>query len=184
MDNGRLPGDEPSTYLRYLPAIYQNDPFLGRFLRIFEEIISPIQVMVDTLPERFDPRLAPPPMLERLASWVGGTQQPSRLPEPGWRQLVAHSLLLHRWRGTKRGVRAALEAATGRAPLIAECAEGLVLGPDATLGLNTALAVGKALHFQVVFDCAEEEVDRTLVQNIISAYKPAHVSHSVAFRPR
>jgi phage tail-like protein len=183
MDNRRLPREEPSTYLRYLPAIYQDDPFLGRFLRIFEEINSPIQAMVDTLPEWFDPRLAPPTMLERLASWVGA-QWPARLPEPRWRQLVPYILFLHRWRGTKRGVRLALEVATGQAPLITEYAEGLVLGPDATLGLNTALKEGKALHFQVVFDCLPEEVDRTLVQCIIGAYKPAHVSYSVAFRPR
>jgi len=183
MDNGRLSREQPSTYLWYLPAIYQDDPFLGRFLRIFEEVISPIQAIVDSLPERFDPLLAPPTMLERLASWVGA-QRPARLPEPRWRQLVAHALLLHRWRGTKRGVRLALEMATGQAPLITEYAEGLVLGPDATLGLNTALREGKALHFQVVFDCDPEEVDKTLVQHIMGAYKPAHVSYSVAFRPR
>jgi len=182
MDNGHRPQEEPSTYLRYLPAIYQDDPFLGRFLRIFEEITSPIQEMVNTLPERFDPRLAPRAMLERLASWVGA-QSPTRLPEPGWRQLVVNALSLHRWRGTKRGLRLALEMATGRTPLISECAEGLVLGRDANLGLNTVLAVGTALHIQLVFDCAEGDVDRILVRNIMDAYKPAHVSYSIGFRP-
>jgi phage tail-like protein len=183
MDNGRLPHKESNTYLQYLPAIYQDDPFLGRFLGIFAEVISPIQVMVNTLPERFDPRLAPPTMLERLASWVGA-QWPARLPPSEWRQLVAHTLLLHRCRGTKRGLRLALELATGRAPLINEYADGMVLGPDAALGVNTGLAEGRrALYFHVVFDCAEEEVDRSLVQNIMNAYKPAHTCFSVTFRP-
>lgn len=182
MDNGHLPQEAMNTYLQYLPAIYQDDSFLGRFLAVFAEVISPVRVMVDTLPERFDPRLAPPSMLERLASWVGA-QRLARLTEPEWRRLVAHSLLLHRCRGTKQGLRLALELATGRAPLINDYADGMVLGPDAALGVNTGLDEGKALYFQVVFDCAEAEVDRSVVDNIIGSYKPAHVRYSVAFRP-
>ncbi|HET6261971.1 MAG TPA: hypothetical protein VFG99_06990, partial [Chloroflexia bacterium] len=38
---------EPSDLLRYLPAIYSADPFVGRFLHIFEDVLDPISVMVD-----------------------------------------------------------------------------------------------------------------------------------------
>jgi phage tail-like protein len=182
MENGRDHEEKASTYLRYLPAIYQDDPFLGRFLRVFEEILCPIQTMVNALPEMFDPRLAPPVMLERLASWVG-SQRPVGSPETRWRQLVRQTLWLHRWRGTKRGLRAALEATTGRRPLITEYAAGLVLGPDATLGRNAALEGGRPLHFDVMFDCSPDAVDKTLIDDIIRGYKPAHVSYTLTFRP-
>ena len=180
--NGHVPQVEPSTYLQYLPAIYQEDPFLGRFLRIFEDILSPIQATVNTLPERFDPRLAPPAMLRLLETWVGA-QRPGRMPDDRWRQMVKNTLWLHRWRGTKRGLRLALEIATGQRPLISEYAAGLVLGSDAALGVNTALEGGTALNFSVMFDCAPETVDRTLVEAIIRDYKPASTSYSVSFRP-
>ena len=179
--NGQVPPEKPSTYLQYLPAIYQDDPFLGRFLRVFEDILSPVQGMVNTLPEVFDTHLAPSLMLERLASWAGA-QKPARLPEQRWRQLARHSLWLHRWRGTKRGLRLALEVTTGQRPLVTEYTAGLVLGSDATLGLNTALEEGGALHFDVMFDCSPEAVDKGLVDDIIREYKPAHVSYSIRFR--
>src|SRR5215470_7904700 len=31
---------QPSTYVRDLPAIYRDDPFLASFLKIFEEVLS------------------------------------------------------------------------------------------------------------------------------------------------
>jgi phage tail-like protein len=181
-ENGRNRREEASTYLQYLPATYQGDPFLGRFLNVFEDVLSPIQAMVSALPELFDPRLAPPAMLERLASWVGA-QRPAGSSEARWRHLVRQTLWLHRWRGTKRGLRAALEAATGRRPLITEYAAGLVLGPDATLSLNGTLEGGRPLHFDVTFDCSPGEVDKALIDDILRWCKPAHVSYSLTLRP-
>lgn len=180
MSDGAPGPDQPSSYLRYLPALYQEDPFLGRFLRIFEDILSPVQASVDVLPQQFDPRLASPPMLAFLAGWVH-TRRPAGIPEERWRALVGEAVWLHRWRGTKRGLRRALELVLGTKVLIADCTEGMAVGPDASLGRNTALLERKARHFTVTLDASPDSVDMPLLQAIIEAYKPAGPRYTVAF---
>lgn len=56
-------GEEPapSSYLRYLPAIFTADEFVGRFLRIFEDVLQPISAMVDNQPYYWDPLTTPGP---------------------------------------------------------------------------------------------------------------------------
>ncbi|MCI0869833.1 MAG: hypothetical protein J4O08_08955, partial [Chloroflexi bacterium] len=48
-----------SSYLKYLPAIYADSDFMGRFLMIFESVLGPIQNVVDNIPYYLDPKLAP-----------------------------------------------------------------------------------------------------------------------------
>jgi len=160
---------EESSYLAYLPAIYRQDPFIGRFLRVFEEVLTPVQAMVNTLPERFDPDVTTGIMLDFLATWVGA-RRPPRLPED-------------RWRGTRTGLAAALELLVGRRPLIAENTGGLALGEDAALGRNTTLDDIAAQHFTVTFECEEDEIDTALAHDIIQAYKPGPASYHISFRP-
>jgi hypothetical protein len=119
-------------------------------------------------------------MLEMLAEWVGA-EPANGLTDTAWRRLVKASLLLHRLRGTKAGLRMALEIATGVRPMVTDFSPGLVLGPDASLGINTALEDGGPLQFFVTFDCRRAEVDEGLVRDIITRYKPAHISYSVSF---
>src|SRR6266498_1982918 len=173
---------EPSSYLRYLPTIYWEDDFLGRFLRIFEDVLTPVQTMVSGASQQFDPALANPAMLDMLAGWVGGGEYPG-LAETSWRRLVKASLLLHNLRGTKRGMKLALDIVTGRRPFITEYSPGLVLGADAALGLNSSLETGAALQFHVAFDCRQSEVDAALVHAIIGRYKPVHVTYTVSYLP-
>ncbi len=170
----------PSQYLRYLPGIYSEDPFIGRFLRVFEEILSPLQTTVDNRAQLFDPSLAPPPMLAHLAQWVGADLV-GRLQETAARRFARATVALHQLRGSKRGLRLALELATGKRPYITEYSDGLVLGEDAVLGLNTALSDGRPLQVQVLFDCREDEVDTSLVHAIIRRYKPAETVYALVF---
>jgi len=173
---------EESSYLAYLPAIYRQDPFIGRFLRVFEEVLTPVQAMVNTLPERFDPDVTTGIMLDFLATWVGA-RRPPRLPEDRWRKAIKQSVWLYRWRGTRTGLAAALELLVGRRPLIAENTGGLALGEDAALGRNTTLDDIAAQHFTVTFECEEDEIDTALAHDIIQAYKPGPASYHISFRP-
>lgn len=172
---------EPSSYLNYLPALYRKDPFIGRFLRIFEDVLSPIQRNVNGLPDQFDPAVSSSPMLELLARWVGEAKSDA-LPDERFRKLVKNALTLHQWRGTKRGVRLAVEIVTGKKAFITEYSPGLVLGDGASLGLNTSLQTGSAMSFNVALDCNSSEVDMTLLHATIRRHKPAHVLYTVSFR--
>ena len=171
---------QPSSYLQYLPALYWKDMFLGRFLRIFEDVLSPVQGVVNGLPDQFDPAVSSPSMLDLMAEWVG-TEGPPGIGAIAWRRLVRSGMELHRWRGTKRGLRMALEIVTGHRPFITEFSQGLVLGNDASLGLNTGLQSGIPLTFHVAFACRESEVDAVVLRDTIHRYKPAHVLYTLSF---
>jgi phage tail-like protein len=173
--------DHPSSYLQYLPALYWKDAFIGRFLRIFEDVLSPVQATVTGLPNQFDPAVTSPAMLGLVASWLGAPDQHA-LNDSSWRRLVKSSLLLHRWRGTKEGLRLALEITTGQRPFITEFSPGLVLGADAVMGLNTSLQGGLPLSFHVAFDCDESVIDPFIMAGTIQRYKPAHATWTVSFR--
>jgi len=170
----------PSAYLKYLPALYWQDPFIGRFLRIFEDILSPIQITVNRRAQQFDASLAPPSMLHFLASWVGADEM-GEFPEAQLRRLVRNAVRLHQLRGTKQGLRLALEVVTNKRPYINEYSSGLVLGGDAVLGLNTSLQTGRPLQVHIVFDCREDEISLGLVHDIIRRYKPAGAVYTVSF---
>jgi hypothetical protein len=56
-------------YLRHLPALYQSDELMGRFLMLFESFWAPVEGQIDHLPLYFDPKMTPPDFLPWLASW-------------------------------------------------------------------------------------------------------------------
>jgi phage tail-like protein len=184
--NGYHPEDDaltatlPSAYLRYLPEIYWDDPFMGRFLRIFEDILSPIQKRVNHRAEQFDPAVSTLPMLRFMSTWVGANEM-GELPEQELRGLVRRAVALNQRRGTKAGLRMALETILGKRPYITEYSPGLVLGEDAVLGLNTSLETGRPLQVHILFDCGEDEIDSSLVHAIIRRYKPAGAEYTVSF---
>src|SRR5207237_2365945 len=134
--------EEPaaSSLLKFLPAIYSGDPFVGRFLRIFEDVLTPIQVMVDNQPYYFDPLTAPKDLLDLLAFWVD-LDEGADWPLPKRRALVAAAPILYRMRGTKAGMKQHLGIYAGASSLtlINERTNGFRLDPDSKLGVNTSL---------------------------------------------
>jgi phage tail-like protein len=174
---------EPSRLLRYLPSIYEQDPFIGRFLRIFEDVHTPVRRMASTLPEYFDPVVAPPALQAILGDWLGEelTVPLARLSHEARGRLIREALELHRWRGTRRGLRRALEIATGHTPLITDHGNGTVLSEEAHLGTNTRLEDAQPFQITVTFECDRSEVDELLVRAIIRRHRPAHVMCTVAF---
>jgi phage tail-like protein len=173
-----------STYLQYLPAPFHEDPFVGRFLLIFESILSPIERTIDNVAAFFDPRLTPPELLPWLASWVG-LELDENWPLAQQRQLVLWATRLYRWRGTRRALREHLRLYTGRTPLIVENFDGMRLGQDASLGVNSTLGVGGARpHWITVTVLSERpaELDERIVRQIIELEKPAHVGYTLHIR--
>ncbi len=87
-----------STYLDYLPGIYHDSDFLGRFLLIFEHILSPIDRTIENIPDYFDPELAPPDV---VTGGSGSGVLDARWPDDRRRDVESRPELF-RWRGTRR----------------------------------------------------------------------------------
>lgn len=151
-----------SSYLQYLPGIYEGNEFLARFLLIFETILSPIHRTVDNLPHYWDPHLAPPQLLGWLGSWLGLVLD-ERWPEARRRELIAAAADLYRWRGTRRGLVEFIRLYTGLRPEIVE--------PTLT---DVSADRSRAYRFTVrVTVPPEQAVDRSLLERIVDLEKPA-----------
>lgn len=170
-----------SSYLQYLPAPFQRDAFMARFLLIFESILGPIERTIDNVPYYLDPRMAPETLLPWLASWVG-LELDENWPLAQQRQLVLWAATLHRWRGTRRALREHLRLYTGHAPLIVENFDGMRLGQDAVFGLNSRIGTPAApQHWITVTVLSEhpDELDEGILRSIIELEKPAHVGYTL-----
>lgn len=174
----------PSTYLRYLPAIFSRDDFLGRFLRIFESILDPLDRQIDGLEHYLDPDLAPDRFLPWLASWLDVAVD-DRWPRERQVALIRAAPQLHRWRGTARGLREHLRLYLGVVPEIEETAGGLRLGPSTQLGFRTILGEsGPRHHFTVTLRVPDPSaVDYSNVAALIDAQKPAHCTYTLTILP-
>jgi phage tail-like protein len=180
-ENGTA-GQTVSSYLQYLPAPYQTDPFLGRFLLIFESILGPIEQTIDLLVHYLDPRLTPAELLPWLASWVG-IELDDNWPLARRRELVYWAVTLYRWRGTRRGLRDHLRLYTGRTPLIVENFDGLRLDQDGTLGENAAMGEPRQNWIKVtVLSARPADLEERVIRQIIEFQKPAHVGYSLEIK--
>jgi phage tail-like protein len=103
-----------STYLNYLPAVYQADPiskdFLERFLSIFEATNASIEEKIDHFSDYLDPDGVPAEFLSWLAGWVDMIFDPSWSEETR-RRLLRNSPELYRTRGTPAGLKLLLKLA-------------------------------------------------------------------------
>jgi len=61
------------------------------------------------------------------------------LDEATQRTLIRNAVRISRWKGTRRGLREEVRIRSGARPLIVENFDGLRIGQDAALGMNTYL---------------------------------------------
>jgi phage tail-like protein len=185
-------------YLKHLPALYQEDDLMGRFLMLFESFWDPIEQQLDHIPFYFDPKMTTPDFLNWLASWIDLVLD-ERWPEEKRRRLISAAASLYRKRGTKRGLEEYLEIYTGEKPQIIEHrAENFRLGPKARLGPGIALGSHNLPHtFDVILylppiplteegeeeRIRQEQLHRRTIEAIIEAGKPAHTSYTLHLEP-
>jgi phage tail-like protein len=169
---------KPEIFAPYLPAILRRDPFMVRFLGIFDELWRPLLEMIDAVDCYFDPALTPMEMVEWLATWVG-EDLAQTWPEGAKRGLVREAAAIHRARGTRAGLKRALELVTGKEVLVTDNTTGLRLDEDATLGLNTHLQTPEPNHINVVVRGKLNDIDMDAVRAVIRKLKPAHAVTSV-----
>lgn len=169
---------EPSTYLKYLPAIYSGDGFAGRFLRIFESILGPVQVMVDNQPYYFDPMTAPVDLLNFMEVWVNLDDEADDWPMPKRRALVAAIAALYRMRGTMAGIKRHVGIYAGGMTLLQDRTSGFRLDSDARLGLNTSIGEDRPHTFTITVAVPNpRELDMETLRSIIEADKPVESSY-------
>lgn len=95
-----------------LPRVMATDPVLHDLVLAFEQVHDTVRERVDAIEYQVDTGLASPEMLQFLGSWLGIMLEPTD-PAEYRRSLVRQVGKLLGWRGTRYGVEAMLEAATG-----------------------------------------------------------------------
>lgn len=107
------------SYLRYLPAIYQEDEssriFIENFLSLFESFFVDIEEKIEGITRYFDPRGVPGDYISWLGSWLG-MDTDETWTEDKKRKLLARASELYRMRGTREGLLEILELYLGDVP--------------------------------------------------------------------
>lgn len=151
-----LPAPTASEYLKYLPAIHQDNDFLGRFLQIFESLWEPMEARQETINGYFDPLSCPEPFLPWLSSWFGIPYYPS-WPEWRRRRFLWVSIKNLWIRGTAEALSHVIEVCTGLIPEIRDDGDFLIhISIHASDGLS---------------------IDTSLLELLIQTHKPAHVEY-------
>jgi phage tail-like protein len=154
-----MPRDR-SRWLQYLPYVYSEHPFLGRYLLIFEDLFGPLDQVVAHFDLFLDPRTAPEGFLSALAEWLGLVLD-DRWPAERRRAILRSAVELYDYRGTKKGMTKLLAASTGCQVEIEEHAEG----PHS---------------FRVTIHRGQEQgIDEGMVRHLIDTSKPAHTVYQL-----
>ncbi len=187
-----------SRLLQYLPAIYEEDPFLGQFLLAFEKVLLGVDDGVDFpykgleqtitgLATLFDPYQTPEEFLPWLAEWTAFTMR-AALPADRQRQFIAELIPLYRERGTRRNLERLLQIFTGGQPGISEPGGAeLQIGVNSTVGRDTYLGGAPPHYFQVTMslppgvqrDPEVLERLRQTARDLIDLEKPAHTHYDL-----
>jgi phage tail-like protein len=174
-----------SSYLEYLPGIYRDDIFMGQYLKIFEDILQPIENSIDNIAFYFDPLMTPEALVPWLASWLDLASDPTWTLKKR-RELVKSAAVLHRLRGTRQGLSEYLRIYTGNVPEISEYVKGMILDSNTQLGINTILGsagTGNSFAVSIEFDSANQ-VNVDVIKAIIDSQKPAHTVYTLYVKRR
>ena len=152
---------------------------LHALLAVMEDLQGPSEEVLDELERYFDPYRTPDRFVPYLAGWVDldrllpesveDTQEPSHFPGGlgRLRELIAAAAFLSKWRGTRKGLLAFLETATGQ--------QGFAIRENMT-------ERGDQRSFHLAIRAPREaEPYRELIERIVQMEKPAYVTHELHF---
>ncbi len=168
--------DQPSPHsvADQLPGVYQGEQVVENFCGALDEVVSPVVLTLDSLPAYLDPQTTPSDMLAWLGGWLG-ISVTAAAPVGEQRALIREGAEMLRWRGTAKGLRAAIRLEIG---LDAEIVETGATEWSATAGMPFPGEEGNSVIVRIT--AAEPEtVDVGLVEDIVAANVPAHVGHRI-----
>jgi phage tail-like protein len=168
------------SYLRYLPATYQEDAdgrdFLERFLSIFESVSFEIEQEIAGVAKYFDPQAVKGEFLDWLGTWLAVLRD-NNWPEKKRRELLKRAFHLYRIRGTLRGLQEMIELFTEGETSIIEhhrLQTPMVLSANSTLGSSTV--VGKGFKRRLVLEESSRIGEFALIESDEPAEKPFEAS--------
>jgi phage tail-like protein len=142
-------------------VIFHENDFLLRFLKIFETVWEPLEQRQDHIDMYFSPRTCPAEWLPWFAGWFGLELDPS-LSESRVRLLLANTLDIYRWRGTKYGLTKVIEVCLGVRPDVTE---------------NPSEPNVFRVRVRLPEDATPDFLPR--LRALISAHKPAHTGYVI-----
>lgn len=170
---------ERDSYLRYLPATYQEDEagrdFLERFLSIFESMSLEVEQEIEGVAKYFDPRAVSGEFLEWLGTWLAVLRD-NNWPEKKRQELLGRAFQLYAMRGTTRGLREMVTLFTGGETAVVEhhrLQTPMVLRANSTLGLSTV--VGKSFTKRLVLEESSRIGEFSLIETDEPAGRPFEV---------
>lgn len=157
-----------------LPGVFRGDSFTQRWCAALDEVLAPIVATLDSFPAYLDPATAPEDLLPWLAGWMGialdGHQSAERQ-----RDRVQIGVELLQWRGTARGIRAAVTALFDVEPELVESG-----GTTTSSQPGAALPGGDRPDLLVRMRVPNpDEFDARRLDALVDMAKPAHLPHRV-----
>jgi phage tail-like protein len=153
-----------------LPGVLIDDDLARHFCGGMDEGLAPVVLTLDCLPAYLDPRTTPADLLPWLAEWLGLQLDPNE-SVARQRHLLRKTATSLKWRGTRRGLRDAVEFLTGIRPEIDEPgASEWSATPGAAMPGRPATEVVVRLRTD-----DPDEIDRHRVEAAIAAVLPANL---------
>ncbi len=191
-----------SELLQYLPAIYQEEPFLGTFLAAFEKVLlgrndgvpfppppagrdygmalgeAGLEQVIASLASLFDAQQAPEEFLPWLATWTAFSLR-ADLPVAKQRDFLARIIPLYNRRGTRKNLQELLSIFTVGIPTVSEVDSEFQIGVTSTVGQDTFVGEAPPHYFHVAVSLAQADkavIDRQreITRALIELEKPAH----------
>ncbi|MFC4909637.1 phage tail protein [Actinomadura gamaensis] len=170
--------ETPWPLAAHLPGVFAEDDLAQRFTAGLDEVFAPVLSVLDCLEAYFSPHLAPPDFVTWLGGWVGAELSGDE-PDLQARGTVAMAARLHRLRGTRRGLAAAIQLAFGVEPEIIE--SGGAAWSGRPLGVIPGEPEPRLEVFLKVADPGSVDVRR--LEDLVAAARPAHVPYRVRVLP-
>ena len=175
----------PHPLAATLPGVYRDawiderrrtarEPFGTRFISALDTVLAPVLATLDNIDAYLDADTTPEDFLAWLGEWVAGSVD-AGWPEDRRRAFVGQAAELYRRRGTATGLRDHVQIHTGGLVEIVENgASSWSAKPDGKLpGSPEPVVV-----VRVTVD-DPDSIDKTKLEAMVHASKPAHVVHRV-----